>query len=71
VRLAARRRRQPGGADPKDCSSLAAGTAACANGRFYCANAGHEPALLFSSRVNDGVCGAPARSARGSHARRR
>jgi len=35
-----------------------AGTAACAHGRFYCTNAGHEAALLFSSRVNDGVCGA-------------
>lgn len=34
-----------------------AGTSACPNGRFYCPNAGHIPVVLFSSRVNDGICG--------------
>lgn len=32
------------------------GTAACANGRFFCRNRGHKPATIFSSRVNDGIC---------------
>ncbi|XP_062079617.1 glucosidase 2 subunit beta-like [Humulus lupulus] len=32
------------------------GTSACPNGRFYCQNAGHAPKVLFSSRVNDGIC---------------
>lgn len=32
------------------------GTAACANGRFYCPNSGHKPQELLSSRVNDGIC---------------
>lgn len=33
------------------------GTSACPNGRFYCKNAGHTPLFLYSSRVNDGICG--------------
>lgn len=33
------------------------GTSACSNGKFYCRNAGHAPLLLFSSRVNDNICG--------------
>ncbi|CAH8301415.1 unnamed protein product [Eruca vesicaria subsp. sativa] len=32
------------------------GTSACPNGKFYCRNAGHSPLVLFSSRVNDGIC---------------
>lgn len=32
------------------------GTAACANGFFYCDNAGHKPAYIPSAWVNDGVC---------------
>ncbi|KAJ2780194.1 hypothetical protein H4R18_003588 [Coemansia javaensis] len=32
------------------------GTSACANGTFYCANAGHRPGVLAAGRVNDGVC---------------
>lgn len=32
------------------------GTTACANGKFYCENAGHKPAYIPSSWVNDGVC---------------
>lgn len=34
-----------------------AGTSACPTGKFYCRNAGHVPLSLFSSRVNDGICG--------------
>ncbi|CAG7861870.1 unnamed protein product [Brassica rapa] len=26
------------------------------NGKFYCQNDGHSPLVLFSSRVNDGIC---------------
>ena len=33
------------------------GTSACPNGKFYCKNAGHIPFSLYSSRVNDGICG--------------
>ncbi|GMN49631.1 hypothetical protein TIFTF001_018799 [Ficus carica] len=33
------------------------GTSACPNGKFYCKNKGHAPLVLFSSRVNDGICG--------------
>jgi len=33
------------------------GTSACPTGKFYCRNAGHSPVILFSSRVNDGICG--------------
>ncbi|KAI8321095.1 hypothetical protein GQ54DRAFT_325403 [Martensiomyces pterosporus] len=32
------------------------GTSACNNGSFYCANAGHIPARIDSSKVNDGIC---------------
>ncbi|KAF2305193.1 hypothetical protein GH714_002920 [Hevea brasiliensis] len=32
------------------------GTSACPRGKFYCRNSGHIPVLLFSSRVNDGIC---------------
>lgn len=32
------------------------GTTACANGWFYCENAGHKPSYIPSSWVNDGVC---------------
>lgn len=31
------------------------GTSACANGRFYCINAGFKPLILPSTRVNDGI----------------
>jgi hypothetical protein len=33
------------------------GTSACPRGKFYCRNAGHSAVYLFSSRVNDGICG--------------
>ena len=33
------------------------GTAACSNGRFYCRNKGHQPLVLNSSFVDDGICG--------------
>ncbi|KAK3447418.1 hypothetical protein EUGRSUZ_A02946 [Eucalyptus grandis] len=36
------------------------GTSACPNGKFYCRNAGHVPVIIFSSRVNDGICGFPS-----------
>ncbi|KAJ2696836.1 hypothetical protein H4218_004334 [Coemansia sp. IMI 209128] len=32
------------------------GTSACNNGSFYCANRGHIPARIPSSKVNNGVC---------------
>ncbi|KAJ1643744.1 hypothetical protein LPJ64_004523 [Coemansia asiatica] len=32
------------------------GTSACNNGMFFCANVGHVPAIISSSKVNDGVC---------------
>jgi hypothetical protein len=34
------------------------GTGACPNTFFYCRNEGHIGATIFSSRVNDGLCGA-------------
>ncbi|XP_076259840.1 glucosidase 2 subunit beta [Rhynchophorus ferrugineus] len=41
-----------------DCndSSDEPGTNACANGSFYCLNAGYKPQILASNRVNDGIC---------------
>ncbi|MBA0632185.1 hypothetical protein Godav_000979, partial [Gossypium davidsonii] len=33
------------------------GTSACPLGKFYCKNIGHAPSFLYSSRVNDGICG--------------
>lgn len=39
------------------CGFGIAGTSACPRGTFYCRNAGHSPVSLFSSRVNDGICG--------------
>ncbi|KAG0296507.1 hypothetical protein BGZ96_009326 [Linnemannia gamsii] len=32
------------------------GTSACGTGQFYCANIGHTPSNIKTSRVNDGVC---------------
>lgn len=32
------------------------GTSACPNSTFYCANHGHIPAYIRSSRVDDGIC---------------
>ena len=37
-------------------ASHTAGTSACKNGKFFCANAGHRGQYLFASHVNDGVC---------------
>ena len=37
-------------------STAPSGTSACATGVFFCANEGHRPELLLSSRVNDGLC---------------
>lgn len=36
---------------------LYAGTSACPRGKFYCRNAGSTPNFIFSSRVNDQICG--------------
>lgn len=33
------------------------GTSACSNGKFFCPNKGHKSLTIFSSRVNDGICG--------------
>lgn len=33
------------------------GTSACVNGIFYCENKGYKGSTLFSSQVNDGICG--------------
>lgn len=37
-------------------SHLVTGTSACGTGQFYCANIGHTPSNIKTSRVNDGVC---------------
>ena len=42
---------------PHPPKPLHPGTAACPNGKFYCANAGHVLRVLNSSFVDDGVCG--------------
>lgn len=33
------------------------GTSACIKGIFYCVNKGYKGVTLFSSQVNDGICG--------------
>jgi hypothetical protein len=33
------------------------GTSACLEGKFYCKDTGITPRRVFSSRVNDGICG--------------
>ena len=33
------------------------GTSACPEGKFYCINTGDLPRILFSSFVNDNICG--------------
>ncbi|XP_057526245.1 glucosidase 2 subunit beta isoform X2 [Amaranthus tricolor] len=33
------------------------GTSACPRGKFYCRNLGSQPRFLFSSHVNDHICG--------------
>lgn len=33
------------------------GTSACPSGKFYCRNLGSTPQFIFSSHVNDRVCG--------------
>ncbi|KAF9081034.1 hypothetical protein BGX23_001377 [Mortierella sp. AD031] len=41
-----------------DCSdgSDEPGTSACGTGYYYCANPGHTPSAIKTSRINDGVC---------------
>lgn len=36
------------------------GTSACPAGKFYCRNIGSTPRFLFSSHVNDKICGKPS-----------
>lgn len=46
------------GADRPECAACCcAGTSACPNGVFFCRNRGHEPKLLATSFVDDGICG--------------
>lgn len=42
---------------PIEFSSFHTGTSACPEGKFYCRNFGSQPSFLFSSRVNDHICG--------------
>ncbi|KAE9456078.1 hypothetical protein C3L33_12028, partial [Rhododendron williamsianum] len=39
------------------CFVYFAGTSACPTSKFYCKNVGSIPQFLFSSRVNDHICG--------------